>query len=51
MSQANDDLVSAYRKVEREDAKKALLSYLTICYREQVPFVLKIIFFFSLVRK
>lgn len=36
MSQANDDLVSAYRKVEREDAKKALLSYLTICYREQV---------------
>lgn len=36
MSQANDGLVSAYRKVEREDTKKALLSYLTICYREQV---------------
>ncbi|KAJ0979499.1 hypothetical protein J5N97_014973 [Dioscorea zingiberensis] len=36
VSQANDGLVSAYRKVEREGTKRALLSYLTICYRDQV---------------
>ncbi|KAJ0984418.1 hypothetical protein J5N97_002774 [Dioscorea zingiberensis] len=36
VSQANDGLVSAYRKVERGDTKRALLSYLAICYRDQV---------------
>ncbi|KAM7496552.1 hypothetical protein LguiA_020966 [Lonicera macranthoides] len=34
--QANDEVVSAYRREEREQMKKLLLNYLTICFRSKV---------------
>ncbi|XP_074568045.1 U-box domain-containing protein 33-like [Curcuma longa] len=36
VSQANEELVSAYRRIEREETKKILLSYLRFCHEEQV---------------
>ncbi|XP_077239071.1 U-box domain-containing protein 33-like isoform X2 [Tasmannia lanceolata] len=35
-SQANEVLVSAYRREEREQTKKLLFNYLSICYRSKV---------------
>ncbi|XP_042436563.1 U-box domain-containing protein 33-like [Zingiber officinale] len=36
VSQANEELVSAYRRIEREETKKILLNYLRFCDEEQV---------------